>query len=46
MEDFEKPIIIGVVFDLSLDHGKDGSRYIDGIKSGLVKHLVDTGMST
>lgn len=40
MEDFDKPIIIGVVFDLEVIHN-DGSRNINIIRDLLIKEVMD-----
>ena len=40
--DFGKKKLLGVVFDLSIDHDKDGNRYIDILKLKLNKKVYDS----
>jgi hypothetical protein len=39
MKDFDRPILIGVIFDLSTTYNGDGSRNIDIVKEVLLKVL-------
>ena len=40
--DFGKKKLLGVVFDLSIDHDKDGNRYIDILKLKLNNKVYDS----
>lgn len=41
MKDFDRPILIGAIFDLSAAHTGDGVRNIDVVKDILLKKLLD-----
>lgn len=41
MLDFERPLLVGVIFDLSIAHGPDGRRNIDVIKDALIQRVLD-----
>lgn len=46
MDNFDRSILIGVVFDLSIAHGSDGVRNIDNIKHGLLNNVLNTNALT
>lgn len=46
MLEFEKPIIIGVLFDLSIAHAPNGRRYIDIAKDHLIGLATKLGLSS
>jgi hypothetical protein len=45
MKDFDRSILVGVVFDLSLAHAENGLRNIDIVKESLLKILQDKPMA-
>jgi hypothetical protein len=45
MQEFDKPISIGVVFDVNITHDSQGNRIIDVVKNSLVSLLQGLGMS-
>lgn len=43
---FDRSVLVGVVFDLSLSHASDGQRNIDVIKDALIKKIIDSNLLT
>lgn len=41
MKDFDRSILIGVIFDLSVEHNGSGIRNVDLIKEVLIKKVLD-----
>jgi len=44
MSDFDQPVAIGIVFDLSIQHGSTGQRYIDRVKQSFVSLATQLGL--
>lgn len=43
---FDRSVLVGMVFDLSLNHAIDGQRNIDIVKNVLIKKILDTSLLT
>lgn len=41
MKDFDRSVLFGIVFDLSLNYAENGQRNIDLIKEALIKRIID-----
>lgn len=46
MDNFDRSMLIGVVFDLSIAHGSDGIRNIDNIKHILLNNILNSNAFT
>lgn len=46
MKDFDRPLVIGAVFDMTVAHGASGVRNIDVLKEALVQKTMDDDVLT